>query len=106
MRKGDVVLIPFPFTDLTGSKLRPAIVLVATGLDVTVCFVTTQLKWQEDTDVVLAVSAAAGIKQPSLIRTSKIATLDTSLVVGRLGRLAATELAELDSQLKVVLQLA
>jgi mRNA interferase MazF len=42
MAKGDIVLITLPFTDLSGSKLRPAVVLAGTGLDLTVCFITTQ----------------------------------------------------------------
>mgnify|MGYP003344528084 CR=1 FL=1 len=41
MTKGDIVLIPFPFTDLTGSKLRPALILATTEHDVTVAFITT-----------------------------------------------------------------
>lgn len=49
MVEGDVVLITFPFTDLSGSKLRLAVVLASTSLDLTVCFVTTQLGWQETT---------------------------------------------------------
>jgi mRNA interferase MazF len=36
MAKGDILLITFPFTDLTGSKLRPAVVLAETTLDITV----------------------------------------------------------------------
>lgn len=38
MVKGDILLITFPFTDLSGSKLRPTVVLADSELDVTVCF--------------------------------------------------------------------
>ena len=44
MVKGDILLITFPFTDLSGSKLRPTVVLAHTELDVTVCFITTHLQ--------------------------------------------------------------
>lgn len=43
MKKGDIVLIPFPFTDLLGNKFRPAVILIDSEDDVTVCFITTQL---------------------------------------------------------------
>ena len=105
MAKGDIVLIPFPFTDLSGSKLRPAVILVDTSLDLTVCFITTQTGWQEPTDVLLTVSATNGLKKQSLIRTSKIATLDKSLAKGLLGRLKQTELSDLDNKLKILFQL-
>lgn len=106
MAKGDIVLITFPFTDLSGSKLRPAVVLVDTNLDVTVCFITTQLGWQEATDVSLIPTATNGLRKPSLIRTSKIATLDRNLAKGLLGRLSGQEIGDLDTKLKLLLQLS
>jgi mRNA interferase MazF len=106
MAKGDIVLITFPFTDLSGSKLRPAVVLVDTSLDLTVCFITTQIGWQEVTDVALTPSATNGLRKPSLIRTSKIATLDRSLAKGLLGRLSGQEVGDLNTKLKILLQLS
>ena len=105
MIKGDIILIPFPFTDLTGSKLRPAIVLIVTDYDLTVCFITTQLKWKDSTDIEILPSTENGIKKPSLIRLSKIATMDKSLAVGKIGELRQSELLELNLKLKLLLQL-
>jgi len=106
MAKGDIVLIKFPFTDLSGSKLRPAVILAETALDFTVSFITTQLQWQEATDVQLIPTLLNGLRLQSLIRTSKIATLDKTLAKGLLGRLTPNELAELNNKLKILLQLA
>ena len=43
MIQGELVLIQFPFTDLSGSKMRPALILTSNHEDVTVAFITTQL---------------------------------------------------------------
>jgi mRNA interferase MazF len=74
MAKGDIVLITFPFTDLSGNKLKPAVVLGETTQDVTVCFITTQIEWQEPTDIVLSPNNDNGLRKLSLIRVGKIAT--------------------------------
>ncbi len=87
MKQGDLILIPFPFTDLLGNKVRPALVLAATPLDVTVAFITTQFQWQEPTDLRLLPTNLNGLKKPSLVRLSKVATLDVTLAQGRLGDL-------------------
>ncbi|QJD80690.1 type II toxin-antitoxin system PemK/MazF family toxin [Spirosoma rhododendri] len=108
MNKGDIVLITFPFTDLSGSKLRPAVVLTTTDLDLTVCFITSQIDWQESTDVLLLPTPGNGLKKQSLIRTSKIATLDKSLAKseGLLGRLSTSDIQDSNSKLKILFQLS
>ncbi len=105
MTKGDIVLITFPFTDLSGSKLRPAVILVHTDIDLTVCFITTQIQWQEPTDVLLVPNLLNGLKKQSIIRTSKIATLDKILAKGLLGRLTQAELYDLNDKLKLLFDL-
>ena len=105
MKKGSVVLIPFPFTDLKGSKIRPAVVLTLCGLDVTICFITSELKWKTEYDVFIFPSISNGLKVPSLIRTGKIATIDSSLILGELGELSNIEIAQLNNGLKELFQL-
>jgi len=63
MNKGDIVLIPFPFTDLSGLKNRPALILIAGETDITLSFITTQLKWEEPLDVIIEPSLENGIKK-------------------------------------------
>lgn len=105
MKQGDLVLIPFPFTDLSGSKVRPALVLISTSLDVTLAFITTQLQWQEPTDLLLMPSNLNGLKKASLVRLSKLATIDSALVQGRLGTIDAKQLQAIHQNLRLLLQL-
>jgi len=105
MDKGDIVLINFPFTNLIEGKLRPAVVLIETELDVTVSFITTQIDWQEATDILLKPSVMNGLKKLSLLRTGKIATIDKSLATGLLGTLTSNELEVLNKNLILLLKL-
>ncbi len=105
MKKGDIVLIPFPFSDLSGSKKRPAIVLIDYDDDVTICFITTQLKWQSNFDVIVHPSKINGLKKTSLIRLNKIATIDKKLIIGILGNLEKQYLKSLDENLLSILKL-
>ncbi len=105
MIKGDIVLIPFPFTDLTGVKNRPALILVETDSDITVSFITTQVKWEEEFDVRLEPTKENGLKKTSLIRLSKLSTIDKDLVIGRLGRLTDLEIVTVNKHLIKLLRL-
>ncbi|MCC6400679.1 MAG: type II toxin-antitoxin system PemK/MazF family toxin [Flavobacteriales bacterium] len=105
MRKGDIVLVPFPFTDLTGTKNRPALVLARSDRDVMLAFISTRLHALTASDVVLEPSLGNGLKKESLLRLTKLVTLDARLVLGRIGSLSAEELARCDERLAAVLGL-
>jgi mRNA interferase MazF len=105
MKKGNVVLIPFPFFDLKGNKIRPAVVLCGNKRDVTICFITSELKWKTEYDVLLLPSDRNGLKAASLLRVGKIATIDSDLVLGELGELSDTEILKMNKGLKELLQL-
>lgn len=105
MIKGDIILIPFPFTDLSGNKNRPAVILIDSEDDVTVCFITAQLKWQTEFDIVLDPTDLNGLKKPSLVRLNKFATIDKDLIIGRLGSFDDNYINLLNSNLIRILKL-
>jgi len=105
MNKGDIVLISFPFSDLSGNKSRPAIILIESENDVTVCFMTTQLKWQSDFDIIIQPTELNGLKKTSLLRLNKFATIDKDLVIGRLGSLDDQSIDSLNFNLRKILKI-
>lgn len=97
---GDVVLVPFPFTNQIASKKRPAVIVSnrtynAAKPDVVVMAVTSQLRvsaalgevWVQDWK-------AAGLLKPSAIK-AVFATLEQSLIMRQLGSLALVDRAAL-----------
>jgi len=86
--KGDIVVLPFPFSDLTQSKRRPALVIAELkGDDVILCMITSQ--WVKDeyaipideTDFV-----QGSLKKKSHIRPNRIFTADNSIILYSAGR--------------------
>lgn len=92
---GAIVLAAFPFTDLTTSKVRPALVLSrrpsAQG-DVIVCFITSRKPQRGSVSIPLSADKVTGLKMPSFARLDKIATLERSVFLGKLGRIAPSAL--------------
>jgi mRNA interferase MazF len=86
---GAIVLVPFPFTDLSATKVRPALVVSKTGRasnDVIVCFITSRTDKTIDHALHLQPTSKSGLKVPSLVRFDKIATLDRGIILGELGK--------------------
>ena len=105
MAKADIILIPFPFTNLTDTKVRPCLVLLETDFDVTVSFITTQTGWNDISSVQINPSDGNGLKKESLIRLNKLATIDKELIIGKIGILSKEEKKKVNNKLKELFQL-
>ena len=107
LKKGAVVLVPFPFTNLSGSKVRPALIVSVTrsGNDVIVVFITSRTKRTEKYLVSVAPNNQNGIKVKSKVICGKLATLDAKIILGELGAVSAATQKRVDVQLRKVLGL-
>ena len=87
-RPGDVLLVEVPFTDLSRSKKRPAVVLLSRDRDYLVAFFTSRLEQAGPEDHVVTPSPENSLVVPSAALSTKLFTLHESLVLRRLGRLS------------------
>lgn len=89
---GSIVLTRFPFTDLSGDKRRPALVVSRDDhrrADLVVCFITFVPRTGPDI-APIAPTPGTGLKVPSVVRFDKLATLDPAVIAGKLGDATAT----------------
>ena len=84
---GQIVLLDLPFTDLSGNKRRPALVLLDTGDDdIVAARVTSQIS-QTNFDAAITAWQQAGLLMPSLVRVNKLSTLEKKLIIRDIGEL-------------------
>jgi mRNA interferase MazF len=95
--KGKIVLVHFPFTDLTATKLRPALVIHESDQDVVVAFISSRVPAHlSAADLLVSEDHSAfrdtGLKVSSIIKFDKIATVSKDLIEGEIGGIT-TDLA-------------
>ena len=110
---GDIVLVEFPFTDLSQAKLRPAVVLaVNLAIDeITLCFISSQhVDRVSTTEFALLDSdpdfPQTGLRTASKVRVTRITTLSRQRIVKRLGSLGTNHLQQLKTTLIQAFQLS
>lgn|SRR6266545_518215 len=103
--KGEVVVIPFPFSDLTVSKPRPALVVAELlGDDVILCQITTANR-PDGYSIPLSASdfASGTIHQNSFIRPSRLFTGDSNIITKAIGKLSAAKMAEVEKKIIAII---
>ena len=102
-KQGTIVLVPFPFTDLSAAKVRPAVVLgmKPIGSDIVLAFVSSKQK-RGEYDVDIAPGEMNGLKVPSVIICSKLATLEKTVLLGELGFVEKDILERIKTKLRLI----
>src|SRR5207248_9830917 len=104
-RRGDIVLVSFPFTDLTSSKRRPALVISPDpfnqrGHDVILVAITSQQS--DDTSIAVEESdlIEGMLPKKSFVKATKIFTIHSTLVLRRICALRREKLEEVLRELR------
>ena len=115
MKQGDILLLVFPFTDLSSTKVRPALLVSSNSFnmansDLIFALITSNTSRVQPEDIVVRPPApdfaSTGLKVPSLIRVGRIHALSKELVRRRLGRASARLLDEIKANLHDVFDLS
>jgi mRNA interferase MazF len=94
--KGEVVVVPFPFSNLAGAKRRPALVIaVLEGDDLILCQITSQrVRDRYSIEISDEDFNAGGLRQTSNIRPNRLFTADKSIIYYGIGKLNVSKLHE------------
>ncbi len=113
MERGTIVLTAFPFTDLSTSKRRPALIISqvkSSEPDVIVAFISSVVPDQAaDTEYIIDKNHPAfvdsGLIKTSIFKMHKVATLNKAIFSGEMGKISDGLMRELEVKLKIALNL-
>jgi len=99
--KGDVVVVPFPFSDLSQSKRRPALVLAnLDGDDIILSQITSQSIYDSHAVKILENDFDDGtLNKPSNIRPNKIFTADEGIILYKTGHISEAKIQEVTAKI-------
>ena len=90
IQAGELWVADIPFTDGSGSKRRPVLVLWLDAMDVVAAVVTTA-RPRSNTDVPLADWQASGLRAASTVRLARLDCLEQSLLIHRIGTISPVD---------------
>ena len=97
-KQGDVLLVPYPFTDQSGTKQRPAVVLSGAAYnqshpDLILAPITSQITYTDD-EIIVDDWRTAGLLKPSSVKPL-LSSFEAGLVKRKLGKLSSADIEQI-----------
>ena len=112
MKRGTIIFVPFPYTDFSNIKNRPAVIISNPHLssgNIIVTFITSNIDKLLETDVKVFVDhpefSLTGLSKSSIVRSDKLVTIDRKTEIGEFGEMPESLMKEIDEKLKYALLL-
>ena len=111
-KRGDIVLVSFPFTDLSSAKVRPVVIVSADPQqnDVVVAFISSVSEGLRSYEILLESKdhdfTTTGLKMTSVFKMDKLLTIASILIIRRLGHVNSSLERKIDQALKTALSLS
>ena len=111
--RGRVIVVEVPFSDLSGTKRRPALIVSSEAFhrrlpDVIVCPISSRPRYFERPgpgDLPLQHWKSAGLRYPSTARVSKLVSVSKEMIARSVGRVASRDLQRVNATLREALDL-
>jgi mRNA interferase MazF len=106
-KRGEVIAVPYDYSDLTGGKVRPAVIVShheynQSRPDVVAAGISSQVGKAGKFDYILKDWATAGLRYPSLVR-GRFLTIEQSLIRRQVGNLSLVDMAAVEEKLIALL---
>ena len=104
--KGDIVVLPFPFSDLSEAKRRPALVVATlTRNDLMLCMITSQSADDRYTTAITDDDfIAGGLSRDSFIKANRVFIANEKIIAYKAGTLTKTTVEKVISKLIAILR--
>ncbi len=104
MNTGDIVLIPFPFTDLTNRKVRPATVICETKdvyKDLVLCAISSVVPpTLTESEILLNKDKENGLRKDSVLKVDRVVTAKRQDMIAQIGKLNSADLTTFKEKFK------
>ena len=104
--KGDVVIVPFPFSDLSQAKRRPALVVAnLKGDDLILCQITSQTVSDDYAVAITNIDfSSGGLNRNSNVRPNRVFTADQGIILYKAGQLNIDKIKDVIDKIIDILQ--